>query len=62
MKNNYPRGKLNDSDEGALMIAIKVQDKTLIIDFGKDISWLGMDKFQAIEFGKMIIEKANSIK
>lgn len=59
--NYYPRGKLNNDDEGELAIAIGVEDKTVIIDFGKDITWVGMDKFQAIQFATAILKHANSI-
>ncbi len=57
----YPRGKLSDSDEGALAIEIKVKDKTVVIDFGKDISWIGMDKTMALQLAMSIISKAQSI-
>lgn len=62
MTDQYPRGKLNDSDEGALKISLNVIDKTVVIDFGKEITWLGMSKQEAIELAKIIIERANEIK
>ena len=62
MNNKYPRGKLNESDEGASAIAIYVQDKTVIVNFGKNLSWFGVDKFQAIKIGEAIIHQANTIK
>jgi hypothetical protein len=61
MKNNYPRGKLNASDEGALAIAVYEKDKTVVIDFGKDIKWIGMDKDTALNLAQTIIDKANKI-
>ncbi len=60
--NKYPRGKLNADDEGALMIGISVQDKTVIIDFGTQVKWIGLDKFAAIQLGQMIIDRANEIE
>ena len=59
--NDFPRGKLNNSDEGGLQIAIAVQDKTVIVDFGTPTKWIGMDKQTALAFANGIIEKANSI-
>ncbi len=41
--NDYPRGKLNDSDEGGLKIAIGVQDKTVIVAFGTPTASIGLD-------------------
>lgn len=61
MNNKYPRGKLCQDDEGQLAIGIAVQDKTLIIDFGKQIKWIGMDKAMAIQFGETIIRRAKEI-
>ena len=40
----YPDGKLNNSDEGELRMAIGIKDGRVVIDFGKDWSWLGFDK------------------
>ena len=62
MNNKYPRGKLRNDDEGALLIRITSEDKTVIIDFGKTIRWLGLDKDAAIQFANCIINKANEIK
>lgn len=61
MPNNYPRGKFCDDDEGELAVAIGVKDKTVIIDFNKEVAWIGMDKAGAIGFANAILEKANSI-
>jgi hypothetical protein len=41
--NDFPRGKLNGSDEGGLQIAISVLDKTVIVAFGAPTAWIGMD-------------------
>ena len=47
-KDQYPRGKFNDDDEGALFVGFAVRDKTLILSFGKEVAWIGMDK-QTVE-------------
>ncbi len=62
MKNYYPRGKLCNDDEGACIIAVLERDNTVIIDFGKELKWIGMDKSGAIRLAEMILERANSIK
>lgn len=41
---NFPDGKLDSSDEGELKIAMGIFDNTLIIDFGKPTSWIGLTK------------------
>lgn len=60
--NNYPRGKLRDDDEGELQIAIATQDNTIIVDFGKNVKWIGLDKFTALNMAKLLIQHAHSIK
>jgi hypothetical protein len=57
----YPRGKLCEGDEGQLEMRLGVQDKTVVLDFGKDLSWLGFSKDEAIAFGQAIINKAKEI-
>ena len=61
MNNYYPRGKLNDSDEGATPITVYQEDKTVIIDFGREVSWIGLDKQGALTLAQFIIAKANEI-
>jgi hypothetical protein len=60
--NQYPRGKLNDTDEGALPIAVGVQDQTVIINFGKKVRWIGMSKPEAIQFATVIMKHAGAKK
>lgn len=61
MSKYYPRGKLNESDQGATAIFIGVAKDAVIMDFGKDVKWIGFDRIQALEIARVIIEKANSI-
>ena len=59
--NDFPRGKLNQHDEGGLQIAIGVQDRTVIIGFGTPTAWIGLDKHTALALANNLIEKANSM-
>lgn len=52
---NYPRGKLKDDDEGELTMAMYWQDKTFIIDFGKELKWIGMSREDAQNFALRIL-------
>lgn len=60
--NQYPRGKLNADDEGAIQIAISELDNTVIMDFGKNVTWIGMSKPEALEFAKTIMKLAGAKK
>jgi hypothetical protein len=58
---DFPRGKLNASDEGGLQLAIGVKDRTVIIDFGKSVVWLGLDKRTALQFAESIRKHAETL-
>lgn len=62
MNTKYPRGKLNDSDEGQTALAIYVTDKTVMIHFPKPIAWIGMSKQEALTLADMIKTRAETIK
>jgi len=40
----YPDGKMNNNDEGELKMAIYIKEGRVILDFRKEISWIGFDK------------------
>lgn len=58
-EDRYPEGKLGAHDEGVLNIRMGIDPKSnnLIIDFGKEVIWIGMSKEQAINFAKMILKR-----
>ena len=58
----FPRGKLRDDDEGTLTFAITVKDRTVILEFGKPIEWIGMSKQDALGLAELLARRANEIK
>jgi len=60
----FPEGKLGANDEGALRIGIGIHPsgKTVVIDFGKSIAWVGMPKQNAILFAETILEHAKKLE
>jgi hypothetical protein len=60
----FPHGKIDEHDEGALKIGIAYDSyvDTVRIDFGKKVAWLGLDPPNAIEFAKAIMRKAGAKK
>jgi len=58
----FPEGKLNKDDEGALNIGITDKDGEIIIHFGTPIAWLAMDPTRARQFAAVIIARANEVK
>jgi len=57
---DFPRGKVDESDEGGLQVGITYdkESDTVVIVFGKSITWIGFGPEQAIEFANLIIERA----
>lgn len=58
----YPKGKLNNHDEGALAVKCFIAKERVVLDFGKPIKWLGFGIQEAIEFGEGIIKKAKELE
>lgn len=61
---DYPQGKLNEDDEGGLgiLVATDIGSGTVRIQFGKRISWLGMDVETASELAAAIVRCCLEIK
>lgn len=55
----YPDGQLNEDDEGELQLSIGEKAGTLIIDFGKPVSWVGMRPVEAQRFAEVIMQRAH---
>jgi hypothetical protein len=58
---NYPRGQLKQDDEGEIRLAVTTRDKTVIIDFGKPVAWIGLPAESAREFAAAIMRHADDI-
>jgi hypothetical protein len=56
----FPQGKLNPDDEGALRLAVFRNPETDLvhIEFGKQVTWLALSPKEAIDLAKAIIGKA----
>ena len=62
-KRNYSEGRIKATDEGDLALAVTADPAKgiVIVDFGKDVSWLGMGPEQAVHLATMLIEKARAV-
>jgi hypothetical protein len=56
----YPDGKLNATDEGALQIAVFTEDGNVIINFGKPVNWVGMPPDQARALAALLVAQADA--
>lgn len=59
---DYPRGKLNEEDEGAISIAFTVEQDCVVIRFPKPITWLGLPAELADAMGQRLLERAEEAK
>lgn len=57
-QDRFPDGKMNDQDEGELMLAAGIEDGEVIIRFGKPIAWIGMTPEGAAQLAEILLEKA----
>lgn len=58
---DFPDGKLKDDDQGGIAVAVGVSPadgKSVIINFGKPVAWIGLAPEQAIEFAFSILTHA----
>ena len=58
----FPRGKLTKGDRGEVTIALGSKNGKVTINFGTELTWIGMPPDQAIAFAQAIIVKAQFVK
>lgn len=60
---NFPKGRLNESDEGELQFGIAADHKRklIILNFGKPIAWTGMPPETAREIAMCLLKKAGEV-
>jgi hypothetical protein len=53
---NFPDGKLNESDEGEIMVGVTSAEDRVILNFGKPVHWIGFTKEQAKQIAESLIK------
>lgn len=53
--------KLKPEDEGTLQIAIAQDGDCVILDFGKEVKWIGMPPQIAVGLAEALIQRAQEI-
>lgn len=59
---DFPSGRLNETDEGGLAIAISEERGHVRLDFGKPTAWIAMSPDQALAFASAIVNRAMALK
>lgn len=57
----FPEGKLNDTDEGALRILVGVDQGVVKVFFNKPIAWIGLPKAAALNLAQAITTHAETL-
>jgi hypothetical protein len=58
---DFPRGKLDEYDEGGLALGISQYKGTVRFDFGKQIRWFSLPPDQAMKFAELILQHAEAL-
>jgi hypothetical protein len=57
----FPRGQIHRTDEGELRLAVTVINNTVVLAFGKPVSWVGFSRVEAIELAELIKRRAQEL-
>jgi len=55
---DYPRGKLNEDDQGGLQIGLHVEGDTVLMFFSTPVEWLGFGPADARNLAQLLIDHA----
>jgi hypothetical protein len=58
----FPQGKLNPHDEGELRLAVTEENGAVVVRFGKEIAWIGLDADLALTVAASLVRHAMAIK
>ena len=54
----FPNGRLNESDQGAMAVAIGHEKGVVTMQFARNLNWIGFTPNQAVEIAQTLIEHA----
>ena len=54
----YPNGRMNANDQGAIAVGIGHQDGRVTMQFPKNLNWIGFTPEQAIDIAESLVEHA----
>ena len=61
MFGEFPNGRLNEDDQGAIPIAIGHQEGRVTMQFPRNLNWIGFTADQAVDIANTLIEHARII-
>lgn len=58
----HPQGRITPSDEGELQFGVANDGSTVIMSFGKEVAWLGLEPAQARQLAGWLIKHADEVE
>jgi hypothetical protein len=58
----FTHGRLNETDEGELQLAIGEENGRVVMNFGKPVAWIGFTPEQAMEIALSLMQHSNKAK
>jgi hypothetical protein len=55
----FPQGQLTERDEGEIAFRVGVIDRKVVLDFGQEVVWMGMDAAQARSLARALLKHAD---
>jgi len=60
---DFPQGKMSNDDEGGLQIGITSDEHgRVIINFGTQLSWIGLEREYVVQFAQLLLKRAGAKK
>ncbi len=62
-KRVYSEGRMNEDDDGDIAFAIAADKKRgiVVLDFGKNVSWVGLPPQKVVELCGLLMKKAREV-
>lgn len=57
----FPEGQISPHDQGEIQIGIYRSQGKVIVNFGKEVKWFGLNAGQAIDLGKLLMKHGKKI-
>ncbi len=59
----FPKGQISEDDQGELKVAmgVNLEHKRIMIDFGKEVSWLGLGADEARVFAQALLANISKL-
>jgi hypothetical protein len=59
----FPRGKMNEDDEGGLQIGVAVDSAgRVVINFGTEVKWIALEREYVVHFATILLRRAGAKK